>query len=66
MGRLGSSSYSDPSAVFDEIEAARKIYRKGRFHVIDVTDKPIEITADEIVAYVTEGRGKLQYRGVPY
>jgi regulator of PEP synthase PpsR (kinase-PPPase family) len=65
MGRLGVSSYSDPSAVFEEIEAARKIYRKGRFHVIDVTDKPIEITADEVINYVTDGRGRLLKRSVP-
>lgn len=66
LGRTGVSSYSDPSAVFEELEAARRIYRKGGFHVIDVTDKPIESTAAEIIKYVTGGRHRGPQRPAPF
>jgi regulator of PEP synthase PpsR (kinase-PPPase family) len=57
LGRSGLSAYSNPARVVEELEAARKLYRKGGFHVIDVTDKPIESTAAEIVKVVTGARG---------
>jgi len=53
MGRVGSSAYSSPPAVLGELEAARSIFREGRFYVVEVTDKPIEIIADEIVKFLT-------------
>jgi regulator of PEP synthase PpsR (kinase-PPPase family) len=53
LGALGPSAYSDPGAIYEESEAARQIFARGRFSVIDVTDKPIETTADEIVERVT-------------
>ncbi|HEY5995712.1 MAG TPA: pyruvate, water dikinase regulatory protein [Candidatus Deferrimicrobiaceae bacterium] len=65
MGRIGVSAYSDPSAVIEELEAARRAYRKGGFRVIDVTDKPIESTAADIIKYVTEGRHRGPQRPVP-
>jgi regulator of PEP synthase PpsR (kinase-PPPase family) len=49
----GPTTYTDPSTIFEEIEAARRVFRKGRFAVIDVTDKPIETSADEVVERVT-------------
>ncbi len=52
MGMVGMSGYSSPHAVLEEIEAARKICRERGVHVIDVTDKPIEIIADEVVRFV--------------
>jgi regulator of PEP synthase PpsR (kinase-PPPase family) len=66
MGRLGISAYSDPSSVIEELEAARRAYRKGGFHVIDVTDKPIESTAAEIIRYVTHGRHRGPQRPMPF
>jgi regulator of PEP synthase PpsR (kinase-PPPase family) len=57
LGAGVMTDYSRPSAVFAEVEAAGTIYRDGGFHVIDVTDKPIEIIADEIIQAVT-GSGK--------
>ncbi len=65
MGRAGDSAYSSPAAVFEELEAAREIYREGGFHVIEVTDKPIEIIAAEIAGAVTPGTGTAQRRPLP-
>jgi regulator of PEP synthase PpsR (kinase-PPPase family) len=53
--RLGfgeRSEYSAPSELVDEGEYATSIFRRGGFHVIDMTDKPIEEGADEVVAAV--------------
>ena len=59
------TDYSRPSLVFAEVEDARKIYRDGGFHVVDVTDKPIEIIADEIIQVVTRSRKESQHPPLP-
>lgn len=48
------SSYVNPETVYREVRAARQIMRRGGFRTIDVTDKPIEISADEIVELITQ------------
>lgn len=53
LGVGGRSAYTDPVILYEEVEAARKIFRRGGFRVVDVTDKPIETIADEIIALVT-------------
>ncbi len=53
MGPVGPSTYTDRFSVLEELEAARKICKKGRFHVISVTGKPIESIADEIIEYLS-------------
>jgi regulator of PEP synthase PpsR (kinase-PPPase family) len=57
LGHSRATAYSDPSVVLEEIEAARQAYRRGGFHVIDVTDKPVESTSAEIVRIVTGAQG---------
>jgi regulator of PEP synthase PpsR (kinase-PPPase family) len=66
MGTVGATAYSSPSAVFEELEVARRIYREGGFYVVEVTDKPIEIIANEIIEFLTPNRNKEQRRPVPY
>jgi regulator of PEP synthase PpsR (kinase-PPPase family) len=66
MGSTGATAYSNPSAVFEELEAARKICREGRYHVVDVTDKPIEIIADEIVKHLARNPDPPQRQPVPH
>jgi regulator of PEP synthase PpsR (kinase-PPPase family) len=53
LGAPGPSAYTDPTAIHEEVEAARQLFRQGGFFVIDVTDKPIETSADEIIERVT-------------
>jgi regulator of PEP synthase PpsR (kinase-PPPase family) len=43
------SDYIDPSKVFEEIETIEDFLRRRQISIIDVTGKPIETTADEII-----------------
>ncbi|MEN8262556.1 MAG: pyruvate, water dikinase regulatory protein [Nitrospirota bacterium] len=61
MGVEGPSIYTDRLSIIQELENARKVFRKGRFHVIDVTDKPIETTAREVIEYLT-----VSFKGKPH
>jgi regulator of PEP synthase PpsR (kinase-PPPase family) len=65
LGWAGSATYSSPSAILDEIELAKRIYREGRYSVVDVTDKPIEAIAAEIVGLVTARRDKERHPPLP-
>jgi regulator of PEP synthase PpsR (kinase-PPPase family) len=53
LGAPGPSAYTDPAAIHEEVEAARQVFRRGGFSIIDVTDKPIETSADEIIERIT-------------
>jgi regulator of PEP synthase PpsR (kinase-PPPase family) len=53
LGARGPSAYTDPVKIHEEVEAARQVFQQGGFSVIDVTDKPIETSADEIIALIT-------------
>lgn len=53
--RLGAgrdTDYTDPQMIYEELEAARQIFRQGGFAVVDVTDKPIEESGEEVIAAV--------------
>jgi regulator of PEP synthase PpsR (kinase-PPPase family) len=52
LGSGPSISYSDPRRILRDLEFARRIVRRGRFASIDVSKKPIEESADEVVAWV--------------
>ncbi len=51
--RLGSSNYNDLEKLHDELQETRRIFRRGGFRVIDVTNKPIETTAGQVIDIVT-------------
>jgi regulator of PEP synthase PpsR (kinase-PPPase family) len=53
LGVAGYSAYTDPEQVYAEVEFGRRLYRGHSFTVIDVTDKPLESTADEVLRLVT-------------
>lgn len=53
LGAPGPSAYTDPAQLYAEVEAARKVFRRGSFSVIDVTDKPVETSAEEVVELIT-------------
>lgn len=48
-----SHSYTDEYALAEEIAYARRIFRQGGFAVVNVTNKPIEETADQVIALIT-------------
>lgn len=49
LGTAHTAEYINLSAIFDELEYAQTIFKKGGFTTIDVTHKPIESSADEII-----------------
>jgi len=53
MGSIGPGSYTDPQTVFDEVESARKFCKQRGYTLIDVTDKPVESSADEVIRLIT-------------
>ena len=53
LGAPGFSAYVDPTAVYEEIKNALQRFHEGGFSIIDVTDKTIETSADEIIRLVT-------------
>jgi [pyruvate, water dikinase]-phosphate phosphotransferase / [pyruvate, water dikinase] kinase len=50
--------YVNPRRLGEEIQAALRVFKRGHFTVIDVTDKPIETSADEIIKLI-ESQQKL-------
>lgn len=54
--RLGlpvGTAYTDPTQLIKELEAARLLCRRSGFVTVDVTNKPIEESADEVIALIT-------------
>ncbi len=62
LGAPGPTAYTDPAAIYEEMEAARRVFKQGGFSTIDVTDKPIEASADEIIALITRRFGTEAHR----
>ena len=57
MGAGGLGAYTDASKIHLEMEAACALYRHSGFTVLDVTDCPIETTADQIIDRITRRFG---------
>jgi len=54
--RLGTgrkSAYSDNLQLHREIEEARTFYKRKAIRTVDITDKPIEETAEEVIALIS-------------
>lgn len=52
LGLIGQSNYISPTSVHEELEYAKKIFKKGKFHIVNVTQKPVESIADEVITIV--------------
>ncbi len=61
--RLGTNSleteYTDALAIYEEVDETVKMFRRHGFAVVNVTDKPIEESADEVIALVTRRLGTM-------
>lgn len=55
LGVPGPSKYIDPQAVFEELQEAEKIFRRSGFTIVNMTDKTIEMGADEIIRRLNRG-----------
>jgi regulator of PEP synthase PpsR (kinase-PPPase family) len=53
LGAPGPSAYANSESVHEEIEEALKVFRKGKFKIVDMTDKTIEQGADEIIRHLS-------------
>lgn len=49
LGTAGPSDYTHPEKIFAEVEDARQLCLRAGFRLLDVTDKPIETVADEVI-----------------
>lgn len=54
MGELGSTDYIDHEKINEELEAARRVFDQVGASVINVTDKPIESSANEVIELITQ------------
>lgn len=53
LGVKGEMGYSNLDEVQEELRAALGVFRRGGFAVVDITDKPIEESAEEVLASTT-------------
>ncbi len=66
LGVAGRSAYADLVRVEEELAVAREVCRRGGFRVLDVTDKTIEASADELLRLMRqEGAGSPPGRPAP-
>lgn len=56
--RLGTlerdSDYTDLTKIYEELDSAEKFYRKAGYRQVDVTDKPIETCAAEVLRLIPD------------
>jgi regulator of PEP synthase PpsR (kinase-PPPase family) len=52
------SSYMDPGVIFEELEQSRRLFKQMGFSVIDISNKPLETSADEIIALISKRFGQ--------
>ena len=52
LGSIGQIDYISSTAVFEELEYAKKVFKKGNFRIVNVTQKPVESIADEVITIV--------------
>jgi regulator of PEP synthase PpsR (kinase-PPPase family) len=52
LGVPGPSPYVDPAGIAKDLGVARLLFRQGGFSVIDMTDKSIEDSANEVIGLI--------------
>jgi hypothetical protein len=52
LGISRQSDYHNLTKLYEEVDAARKVFRRGRFQSFDVTNMAIEASADKIVSLI--------------
>lgn len=57
LGITNSTDYIDDKKVREELRYARFLFQRGGFSIINVTNKPIETTANEIIGIISERFG---------
>jgi regulator of PEP synthase PpsR (kinase-PPPase family) len=49
LGVSHKSAYIDPKKIYEEVDTVEKLIRRHGFRKVDVTNKPLETSADEII-----------------
>jgi regulator of PEP synthase PpsR (kinase-PPPase family) len=57
IGNLTNTNYTDDKKVKEELRYAQFIFEKGQFSIINVTNKPIETSANEIIGIISDRFG---------
>lgn len=52
LGISPETNYANPEEVEEELRTARKIFRQGGFFMLNVTDKTLEASADEVIKHI--------------
>jgi regulator of PEP synthase PpsR (kinase-PPPase family) len=47
-----TTAYTDPESVYDEVERARRLFRRNGWRAIDITGKAVEENASRIIDYL--------------
>lgn len=59
LGVVGPSAYIDPEEIFEEVKNASRLFRQLGIDILDMTDRTIEMAADEIIKRLTGGKDPL-------
>ena len=62
LGIYSSSTYADPEAIRKEIEFFNDMMIQRGISLIDVTNKPLETSADEVMRIITRRFGEQNRR----
>jgi [pyruvate, water dikinase]-phosphate phosphotransferase / [pyruvate, water dikinase] kinase len=54
LGIPAQSAYTDPERIEEELRLAQSVFRKGGFYIINVTDKTVEVSADEVIKRISQ------------
>jgi len=65
MQNTSNTHYVDPDFVKQEIRHAHFVFERGGFTIINVTNKPIETTANEIIGLITDRFGLFEQKKKP-
>jgi regulator of PEP synthase PpsR (kinase-PPPase family) len=58
VGFQGTTNYSSEESLFLELEELREELKRHRISTVDVTEKPIETTAQEVIQRITSALGE--------
>lgn len=62
LGLNPDDDYISPRKVRDELDYANRIFKRGGFEIFNITNKPIESTANEILTILTDTFGHDEWR----
>jgi hypothetical protein len=66
LGIEGQASYTDLMQVFEEVEESFEFFRRNGYSIMDVTDRPLEASADEVLEIISGRFVNKQDRQGPY